>query len=354
MKKPFDPSIGPLSHETTPAGRERLSKRCIIEFTFLVFVIAQLIHYGNSPVIDTFSVTFVAIVLEALPFLLFGSLLSGFLEEFVSHERLSRVLVEGRKRTVFLAAALGIVFPICECAIVPVIRRLLQKGVPLSAAIAFLLAGPIVNPIVFGSTAVAYGLDWETAAIRVLCGYVIATWVGFAVGRMFGSPQAFLSRSELLLCAEHPKGDEHDAERPFRQKFWRALAHGGDDFLDMASFLIMGAFMAALFQSVVDRRFFFALAENPNLAIILMMALAMILSICSEADAFVAASFQLSLPLSAQMAFMVIGPMLDLKLLVMYLGVFKKKAVLILPGMTIASVLAVMLLFQLFIGWVLS
>jgi uncharacterized membrane protein YraQ (UPF0718 family) len=296
----------------------------------------------------------VAIVLEAVPFLLFGSLLSGFLEEFVSRERLSKLLVEGRKRTVFLAAAVGIAFPVCECAIVPVVRKLLNKGIPLSAAVAFLLAGPIVNPVVFGSTAVAYGLDWEVALIRVFCGYVISAWVGFAVGRIFGSSRAFLSQSELLPSAEPDPGDEHDAHRKAGQRLWGALAHGADDFLDMAPFLIMGAFLAALFQSVVDRRLFFTLAENPNLAIVLMMLLAMILSICSEADAFVAASFQLALPLSAQMAFMVIGPMLDLKLLLMYLGVFRKKAILILSGMTIASVLGVMMLFQLFIGWVLS
>jgi hypothetical protein len=116
----------------------------------------------------------------------------------------------------------------------------------------------------------------------------------------------------------------------------------------------MGAFMAAMVQSTLDRSFFVSLAANPSVAIVLMMLLAVILSICSEADAFVAASFQVSLPLSAQMGFMVLGPMLDLKLIFMWLGFFKKRAILLLAGTTLVAVFGLMLLFDAYVRWVLS
>jgi len=112
--------------------------------------------------------------------------------------------------------------------------------------------------------------------------------------------------------------------------------------------------MAATVQSTLDRSFFYSLAATPDLAILLMMLLAVILSICSEADAFVAASFQVSLPLSAQRAFMVLGPMLDLKLIFMYLGVFRKRAILLVAGTTLVAVFGLMLLFDVYVRWVLS
>jgi len=112
--------------------------------------------------------------------------------------------------------------------------------------------------------------------------------------------------------------------------------------------------MTAMVQSTLDRSFFVSLAASPGVAILLMMLLAVILSICSEADAFVAASFQVSLPLSAQMGFMVLGPMLDLKLIFMYLGVFRKRAILLVAGTTLVAVFGLMLLFDAYVRWVLS
>ena len=92
------------------------------------------------------------------------------------------------------------------------------------------------------------------------------------------------------------------------------MAHAASDFLEVAGFLVIGAFVAALVQSGIDRNYFLFLGEDSVLAVAAMMVLAVILNLCSAADAFVAASFRLTIPMSAQMAFMVLGPMLDLKL----------------------------------------
>jgi uncharacterized membrane protein YraQ (UPF0718 family) len=324
-----------------------MPKRTVIEFGFLLFVIAPFLHFGKTSAIATFSVTFVAILLEAMPFLLIGALVSGLLEEFVSHQRLTTVLAEGRKRTLFLAALLGILFPVCECAIVPVIRKLLHKGIPLSAAVAFLLAGPIVNPIVFASTWVAYGLDWEVALIRVVCGYGIALFVGFAVGRPFGSTQAFLSPSERIRLDASLVEPGHGAHRPPVLRILAAVAHGADDFLDMAPFLIMGALMAALAKSVIGSPPFLCAGREPFLgdcpddgAGYHPQHMLGGRRLCHSLFPDIASSPRADGP-HGHRACAGFEPGADVPL-----GIFRPKAILTLSGMTVGSVLVLMLLFH--------
>jgi hypothetical protein len=329
-------------------------KRTIIEFAFLAFALAPLFHFGNRAFLGTFSTVFAAIVLEALPFMLIGSVVSGLLGEFASQARILKVLSKGGTGAPFIAAALGLVFPVCECAIVPIVRKLMQKGVPPAVALAFMLAGPIVNPIVFGSTAVAYGLSWDFAFLRLLFGYCTAVFVSFVFAFAFRKKQVLLLPPSPFPIYENGPQHHSGTLASYVGRTRSALVHGAEDFLDMFAFLVMGAFMAAMVQSTLDRSFFVSLAANPSVAIVLMMLLAVILSICSEADAFVAASFQVSLPLSAQMGFMVLGPMLDLKLIFMWLGFFKKRAILLLAGTTLVAVFGLMLLFDAYVRWVLS
>ncbi len=147
-------------HGSSTAAPNTGKTTLFIETAFLVSALT-LLYFKNLTVLGgvehDLSISFVAIMAEAMPFMLIGSLVGGLIEAFVSRDLVSRALT-GRKHTaIFIAAGLGLIFPICDCAIVPVVRRLLRKGVPLSAGIAFLLAGPIVNPIVAGSTWVAYG-----------------------------------------------------------------------------------------------------------------------------------------------------------------------------------------------------
>jgi len=324
----------------------------IIEALFLIYAMGILIHMGKGPNVRTLAITFVSIVLEAFPFMLIGSLVGGFIEEFVPEERISSILPQGKLRTVFLAAGMGMAFPVCECAIVPVVRRLLNKGAPLSAAVAFLLGGPIVNPIVLVSTAVAYKMDWGICAIRLIAGYLIAVAIGLSMGMFFRKAPALLPQDNL----EHGhtgcefSGYDRAVNGGHGSRIIGALAHAADDFFHIAHFLVIGAFIAATIQTTVDRAAFLFFAESPSLSIITMMSLAVALNLCSEADAFVAASFQFSVPLSGQMAFMVLGPMLDLKLLFMYLGLFRKRAIAALSGMTIVGVFLAMMILQAFIG----
>jgi len=301
-----------------------------------------------------FALVFVSIILEALPFMLIGSLVGGLIEVFVSREKFTSRLPRRPWEAVCMAAALGLVFPVCECAIVPVVRRLVRKGLPLSAAVAYLLGGPIVNPIVGASTLLAYKFNWIVPAIRLAAGYAIAVVVGLVMGRFFSRRTALLEThaADVHSCAcghAHAQGT-HEAHGKLPGRIFAAIRHASDDFFAVAHYLVIGAAIAALAQTVVDRRLFLNCASLPLLPSFLMMLLAILLNLCSEADAFIAASFRGLLSLPAQMAFMLTGPMFDLKLLLMYRTLFHRRAIIVLAGLILFSVFMVTAILEMIWG----
>jgi uncharacterized membrane protein YraQ (UPF0718 family) len=324
------------------------------------------------------AIVFVSIVLEAIPFMMIGSLVGGFIEAFVSRERMATLLPRKGWLTVCVAAGAGLVFPVCECAVVPVVRRLTGKGLPFSAAIAYLLGGPIVNPIVAASTALAYAFDWRIVVLRLGLGYGIAVAMGLLMGRLFTSIQAIKNngapfKNSAAPCDCHPEplahthhgthcqksqpfpiitnpaghsmncgcGCDHPVSDDWLDKTGAAFTHAMNDFLAVGHYLVIGAFIAALAQTYIDRSSFLGLTAAPVLSVVLMMALAILLNLCSEADAFIAASFRGLMPISAQMAFLLTGPMFDLKLLLMYQNVFTRNAIVALASLILAAVLVI-------------
>lgn len=346
-----------------------------------LFLVAALVFLPNGPEsgsLNTFAIVFVSIVLEAIPFMLVGSLVGGFIETFVSRERMAALLPQKRWLTVCAAAGAGILFPVCECAVVPVVRRLVGKGLPLSAAIAYLLGGPIVNPIVGASTALAYAFNWRIVILRLSLGYGIAVVIGMLMGKLFTNAEAI--KDNAAACSKDPLscgcdpgaleyapsggcsmkpqqlpiishkasvsiacgcGGTHTPADSWIDKSGVAFIHAMDDFLAVGHYLVIGAFIAALAQTYIDRSSFLSLSHTPILSVLLMMALAILLNLCSEADAFVAASFQGLMPAHAQMAFLLTGPMFDLKLLLMYQGIFRRRAIVVLSFLILAAVLAI-------------
>jgi len=332
----------------------------ILQWGFILAAGGMLYYYAQSdgPVRDTLAemfTIFVSIVLEALPFMLLGSLAGGVIEVFVPQEKLSSLLAQRKLSAVLIAAGMGLVFPVCECAIIPVVRRLLRKGIPFSAAVAYLLAGPLVNPIVAVSTAVAYMGEWRMVLLRLGFGYAIATGVGLWMSWFFegkavlrgeeGHGEHVHQQGSSCNCEDHLNLSHEHAEGNTQPiTFWgrvlAAMGHASDDFLDVARFLVIGAFLAGVLRGLITESSIVGLmVGHPFVSIPLMMVVAMLLNLCSEADAFVAASFRNLIPLPGQMAFMVLGPMLDLKLLLMYSGVFQKKVILVLASTTFTAVL---------------
>ena len=343
MNSPFfDNAIGHPDHSQQKSGKKALTAQLL----FLLLAVSLVVFFRDRAQFHTLGIIFVSIVLEAFPFMLLGTLIGGFIEVFIPRETITRFLPERRWWAVFIAAAMGVIFPVCECAIIPVVRRLLKKGIPLSAAIAFLLGGPIVNPLVAASTAVAYFADWSIVMHRMILGYIIAVAVGLLMSLFFSKIKAV--RDEVF-SDQNPKncGILCDPHKPaaLGEKISLAVSHAANDFFDIGRFLIIGAFFAAVVQTLVPRQVFAALADTPALSILMMMVMAIVLNLCSEADAFVAASFRSTpVPLTAQLAFMILGPMLDIKLIIMYFNVFRIRAIATLAALVFSMVFVSMVL----------
>ncbi|MFZ2487596.1 MAG: permease [Anaerolineae bacterium] len=275
--------------------------------------------------IQVFVTIFLGIFIEAAPFLLAGALVSGFLEIFLSRETLLRLAPRRPVLAALTGASLGLVFPVCECGVVPVTRRLYQKGLPMPVGIAFLLAAPVINPVVILSTLSAFG--WGP----ILWGRIGFTFlIAFLIGLIFQRATRAETFTPALL--QHMQEAETCALPDAVQSSWRArvphaLAAAGDDFLDMARYLVIGSLLAAAMQTIVPQSALLAIGTNPVTSVLAMLLLAFVLSICSTVDAFVALAFVGMFTPASILAFLVFGPMVDIKSTSMFLGVFQRRKV---------------------------
>lgn len=187
-----------------------------------IFILVALCVYFCDN-INTFALIFLSIILEALPFMLLGSLVSGLVEVFVSREKMLSFLPKNMLSTTCISALMGFIFPVCECGIVLVVRRLTRKGLPISAAIAYLLSAPIVNPIVIFSTAWAYQMNWKIVLLRMLFGYFIAVTIGLVMGSLFEEESPFIEEHSHACkghcCHNHNQSHDIKKEPSFLQKF---------------------------------------------------------------------------------------------------------------------------------------
>jgi uncharacterized membrane protein YraQ (UPF0718 family) len=323
---------------------------------------------------------FTSIVYEAMPFIVLGAVIAGVLEEFVPQGLITRMMPRNRVWAILAGGLLGLPFPMCECGIIPIMRRLIRKGVPLSACTAYLLAGPIINVVVMGSTYTAFfGQEnltvggkpahqmgpWWMMGMRMGLGYLVAIGTSLIVEWQYrrhgnalvtplatppaelkalsakaalkpdlaGAITAALPTSLPLAPAEGENNGDEDEDAPAAKKKTWAERFGNitetalHDFVDIMVFLIIGALIASASRIVLARGDLEEVVRGyPIVAILMMMGMAVLLCLCSEADAFVAASYTVLRP-SAKLAFLVLGPMLDLKLYFMYTRVFRPRLI---------------------------
>ncbi len=273
-----------------------------------------------------FSAIATAIVLEAMPFLALGSLLSALVEVFLSPARIARLTPKGLIPRVLVGAGAGFVLPTCECGVVPVARRLLKKGAPGSTVVAYLLAAPIVNPVVLASTFVAFRGSWVMVGARAGVALIVASLVAITAYRFAGR-----------ALVREGASDEHDHEHQAGGRLLAVWQHAASDFLEMGKFLIFGSMAAAALKTFLPLDVIQQFEGNLLLSIAGMMLLAILLSVCSEADAFVAASF-VTFPAAAHLAFVTIGPMVDIKLIVLYAATFRTRLFLLLITLPVVLV----------------
>ncbi|MEO0415852.1 MAG: permease [Verrucomicrobiota bacterium] len=293
-----------------------------------------------SPFND-FCYLFLSIVVEGAPFILLGTLISGIIDAYLPPGLIDKWLPKNKPLAVILSGLLGAVFPVCECAIVPVIRRLIRKGLPVSCAITYMLSSPIINPIVIGSTMTAFsksdgnslrallGKAQEAAedgplfmtSSRLLIAFIVCVLVGFIILKL--KPSSVVRESLLKGGSDQAHDHSHG-----RKKWQHAIHTTFSDFIETAMYFTIGVMITAIFRAYVTQDLVMIFNQNEVTGIGLMMVLAFILSLCSTTDAFIAANFPV--PISARPAFLVYGPMMDVKLIFMYLSVLKKRFVLIL------------------------
>lgn len=277
-------------------------------------------------ILSIFTTRFLGIFIEAAPFLLLGTLVSGLLDVFVSRDDIARLTPRSPLLATLAGAFMGFVFPVCECGVVPVVRRLFGKGLPMSVGVTFLLAAPVMNPIVVASTLTAFG--WGPIFIgRFVITAVVAVGAGlvFALG---ARPQdVLLPRS--LMPAAGGSGDVLPVYRrpALRTGLLRALNTAADEFFEMGRYLVIGSLLAAGMQTLVAQEVLLALGTGPVISVIVMQVMAFVLSVCSTVDAFLALAFVGTFTAGSILAFLTFGPMVDIKSTMMFLGVFQRRVV---------------------------
>jgi Predicted permeases len=299
---------------------------------------------------------FLSIVIQALPFVLIGVFGSAVMQNIVTVEMVETKLTRTAKLPgILLAIGAGFLFPVCDCGVIPVARRMLFKKVPPYMAIAFLVTAPLVNPITVWATATAFGYNLPVTLIRVGMAILVGIIVALMVSEFFPSlDQLFTPKAiqewETAADGENSGGATgaeiaaHQLETADHQHHKSSLLaeifdHANEEFLEVGKFLIIGALIASIVQTVIPRQSLMAITQNPALSVVVMMALALSLSLCAEADAFVARSFTYHFPLGSVMAFMVFGQMIDIKNTALLLKSFKLKAILFIFGLCAILVL---------------
>jgi uncharacterized membrane protein YraQ (UPF0718 family) len=272
-----------------------------------------------------------------------GAILGGLLACQPLVDQSMGFLGKRRFLSIFLSGMLGLVIPMCECGIIPLTRRLLRKGLPISCCVTYILSGPILNVVVLMTTYVAFA-DREKQmttigpaayqmsglwmlGLRAALGFVVAFVVGLVVERMQKKYGVSLLKGLMVRKGQgdEEKDQEVESAIPFTKRLGNITETALHDFVDISVFLIIGALIAAAAKVVIDPRTIAEVSKGrPTLAIAIMMTFAVVVTLCSEADAFVAANFTTMRP-AAKLAFLVLGPMLDFKLIFMYTRIFRPR-----------------------------
>jgi len=266
---------------------------------------------------------FLGIFFEAIPFILMGVIVSAVIQQFVSQDTLLKYTPKNTLLGCIYGSFIGFIFPVCECGNIPVARRLLQKGVSPSVAISFLLGAPVLNPIVIAATLAAFPYQTEITLARIIMSFLIAVLVGYFFSF---APKGFTAKITPVQPDDTCDHNHSVAEN--------LVQHSLQEFFEMGGIMVIGGVIASLTQVFIPREVILDLATNPAMAVLSLMILAFVVSICSNVDSFFALAYAPLFPVPALLGFLVWGPMMDIKALVMLRTSFTKKAIIIMALLT--------------------
>jgi uncharacterized membrane protein YraQ (UPF0718 family) len=324
----------------------RKSSLFIVSALFIVVIMFVNLQQGiqiTADQIQNIKTIFISIILEALPFVILGVFISSVIQIFVSETTIQRFTPKNPLLGILFACLLGICFPLCECGMIPVVRRLIHKGMPVFIAVVFIVVGPVLNPVVYASTHLAFQVYPAMAYARMGLSFLVAMVLGLVLYRFVKSSPLLTANfqsadQQITQMHEHEHGHthlhnhNHDHNHGHSQsnKLMAMLKHAADEFFEMGKYLIIGSLLTAIIQTFISRGSLVTIGHHTVLSNLFMMVFAFILSLCSTSDAFVAASFSTMFTKTSLLTFLVFGPMIDLKVTLMLLSIFKKRFVLIL------------------------
>jgi uncharacterized membrane protein YraQ (UPF0718 family) len=285
------------------------------------------IYLLNSFGLQSFKTIFISVILEALPFILIGVLASSFMQIFISDKMVQRCIPRDPMLAILFACVLGVLFPVCECGLIPIVRRLISKGMPLYVGVVFMLVGPIINPIVYAATYTAFRARPEMVYARMGLAWLVGTFIGLFI-------YYFIKKNPLKAITNEVVDHQHS----HGNKLFSMLEHAAGEFIEMGKYLVFGSIMTAAIQTLVSRGSLIDIGQGQISSHLFMMGFAYILSLCSTSDAFVASSFISTFSAGSLLTFLVFGPMLDFKSTLMMLSVFRARFVLLLALLIILTV----------------
>ena len=298
--------------------------------------------------IKDISVLFISIILEALPFLLLGSLISAIIQEYISDDFFKKVIPKNPILGSIVGVILGFFIPACDCAVIPIALRLKKKKVPLNVCISFMLSSPIINPVAILSVVYAFKSTMPEIAIwRLVGGVIVSIVVGVIMSIMYKRDEDIFYGNAVIddgcvHCGHNHKHEIHDSEchcgdehgehshngnyechchgedegkhkKKFTRRMLNVIDHTKGDFLDVIKYMIFGSLITATLQILMAKFNITLGANNSILQMIVMMAFAYIVSLCSTADSFIAKTFIYEMSKSSILAYLIFGPMIDIK-----------------------------------------
>ena len=299
------------------------------------------------------AIYFTTIMLEAIPFLLLGALISAIIEEFVSEERISKMIPKNRVLGSLAGIFLGLFIPACDCAVIPIAMRLKKKKVPTNVIVSFMLASPIISPVVLLSTFFAFGetekmllFGFEMPKLfvyRTIFGVVVALVVGIILDiickdavlkeEIYKHHHHHHDHEHIHTCNHHHEGcscSNHEKETGPIGRVRNIINIMYGDFMGIISYMAIGALLAATMQILLPISNIGGIVQNKYISTFIMMLLAFALSLCSTSDAFIARTFMNSLSKNSILAFILLGPMIDIKNTILLNKSFNKKFVIVL------------------------
>jgi uncharacterized membrane protein YraQ (UPF0718 family) len=302
-------------------GARRLSMLLVAVILVLIVVFFRALAPSSTAGIEgsarDFFTLSISVIIESMPFVFLGILISILVQIWLPEGFLLRRLPRNPVLRRMCLSVLGMLMPVCECGNVPMARGLMIKGLSVAESMTFLFAAPILNPVTIITTHQAFGWDNSILGARIAGGFLIANLIGWIFSRR--RPQDLITPRFEAACAVD---DQHEGSGG---KLRRSVELFSRETSAMMPALVIGAGLAGLIQVAVSRNLLVSLGQDLIFSVLALMLLGFVVAICSTVDAFFILSFGSTFMPGAIVAFLVFGPMIDVRMLALLRTTFRAR-----------------------------